>query len=760
MRIALFVLLVIGGLLGNYFKYPIFLNIDFLFGSMFAMLALQYFDWRRGALAAGLIGAYTIVLWNHPYAFVVITAEAAVVGLLMQRFKTGLVMADALYWALVGIPLSYALYHGVMGVPESSAVLAATKSAVNGIANALVARLIFSALALRSRDVQISSRDLTYNLLTLFALAPALTILVVASRADFEDMDKNIRTELLETSAQLSNRLDVWLQNRRTAITYVASLAVARPQPPMQAVLDQVRASDVNFLRVAIVNGQGISAMFSPEVDEMGKPNIGRNFSDRPFIPQLQQTLKPMLSEVVVARVGAAKPAVSVLVPVVVAGEYAGFVAGILSLKQVGEFFENNAQANTLNYTLLDKNGNVILSNRLGQKAMAPMARGAGTLVALDANVSQWVTALAPGTPIMERWKSSFYVTETAIGASAEWKLVLEQPVAPFQKLLFTRYSKAMSLLLAILLVTLVLAELVSRRSIRTLQNLSFLTREMPVQVTSGASIAWPTTVVTETRSLIDNFKVMAASLAVQFAEVQRSNVMLESRVAERTLALQSSLDEKQALLKEVHHRVKNNLQVIASLLRMEGRRAAQPATKVVLAEMRDRIHSMALLHESLYRSGTFASVDLGEYLGTVARQVFDAHTTNGDAVRLVVDVAALQVGMDQALPCGLLVNELISNCCKHAFPENGSGDVHLELRPATGSDAASGLWCLNLSDTGIGLPTDFEERRHRSLGMQLVGDLAGQMGADLQIAPNGGRGVVFSLQFQPAAPAPLVMPG
>lgn len=212
--------------------------------------------------------------------------------------------------------------------------------------------------------------------------------------------------------------------------------------------------------------------------------------------------------------------------------------------------------------------------------------------------------------------------------------------------------------------------------------------------------------------------------------------------------ALAASLREKEALLREVHHRVKNNLQVITSLLRLEAGRSDHAATKSVLMDMKSRIHAMALLHESLYRAGIFAAVDLSGYLKQLATQAFRTLATPDHRIRLHLELDSVQVEMDQATPCGLLINELISNCFKHGFPEGHNGEVRVALHALPGSARIR----LSVSDTGVGFPSDFAVRRDQSLGLQLVSDLARQLDGVLEVGP----GTQFAVTFTPRGLHPL----
>ena len=531
--IPLLLTLIVSGLAGNYFNFPIFHNVYFFFGNIFALLALQFFGLGRGILAAAIIAGYTWILRDHPYAFIIMTAEVAIVGWLMGRRKIGMVLADTLYWLFVGMPMAYLFFHVIMHVSISSTYVIMTKHAVNGIANALVARLIFTGIVLRTRSSLISYSEIVYNMLTFFVLCPTLIILVVDSRTDFVESDRHIRDSLIQDRQQTGQRLEAWVANRKTAIVNLAEMAALSSTQQMQLALEQAKKSDVNFLRIGLIDREGSTTAFFPLTDEFGQSAIGNSYADRPFIPMLKQTLKPMLSEVGMSRIGIPKPRVLMIAPVVVRGEYSGFVAGTLNLEQIHEYLVSSKSDYSTLYTLVDKNDNVIMTNRSDQKVMTLFVRGKGTLRHLDNGISQWSPQLPPNTPPPERWMKSFYVAETAIGDLAEWKLVLEQQVAPFHKNFYDRYSGKLTLLFLVLLVALVLAEFLSRRSIVTLKILGMITLDLPDRLaTKDMVVAWPESGILEIDQLSHNFKVMGDALTAEFNEVRQVNESLEQQAA------------------------------------------------------------------------------------------------------------------------------------------------------------------------------------------------------------------------------------
>jgi PAS domain S-box-containing protein len=208
---------------------------------------------------------------------------------------------------------------------------------------------------------------------------------------------------------------------------------------------------------------------------------------------------------------------------------------------------------------------------------------------------------------------------------------------------------------------------------------------------------------------------------------------IIDRAQAERQV--QASLAEKEVLLKEVHHRVKNNLQVISSLLDLQSGHTADAFAVEMFRESRSRVRSMALVHERLYRSGDLAKVDFATYIETLADDLFQAHWLEDKEVRLDLQVnVEVRLSIDAAIPCGLLLNELLSNSLKHAFHGRQVGTIGIELR-----NAEEGRLLLAVADDGIGLPKETDPWTAQSLGLQLVAMLTKQLKGTLEIDREGG---------------------
>jgi PAS domain S-box-containing protein len=206
---------------------------------------------------------------------------------------------------------------------------------------------------------------------------------------------------------------------------------------------------------------------------------------------------------------------------------------------------------------------------------------------------------------------------------------------------------------------------------------------------------------------------------------------------------IRTSLKEKEVLLKEIHHRVKNNLQIISSLLNLQSGYIHDKHAGEMFKESRNRVRSMALIHEKLYQSKDLAKIDFAEYVRHLTTHLFRSYGVNSHAIALKINVDRILFDIDMAIPCGLIVNELVSNSLKYAFPAGAQGEIRIDLH-----QESNGRLALVVSDNGAGLPLSFDFKKTDSLGLQLVSTLTDQLEGKILLDRNDGT--TFKILLQP----------
>lgn len=226
-------------------------------------------------------------------------------------------------------------------------------------------------------------------------------------------------------------------------------------------------------------------------------------------------------------------------------------------------------------------------------------------------------------------------------------------------------------------------------------------------------------------------------------AELANANAALKVEIAVRRQAegkVRESLQEKEVLLKEIHHRVKNNLQVVSSLLRLQAAGIKDEATAALFYESQTRVRSMALIHEELYQAGNLARVDFASYLRRLLPDLARSYRADAsENVELKIEAADVSLPVDRAIPCGLIVNELMTNALKHGFPNGRPGSIQVRLA------AQNQQTTLAVRDDGAGFPQEMDFRQSRSLGLQLVCTLANQLGGTISLARDNGTEFVIT---------------
>jgi PAS domain S-box-containing protein len=197
---------------------------------------------------------------------------------------------------------------------------------------------------------------------------------------------------------------------------------------------------------------------------------------------------------------------------------------------------------------------------------------------------------------------------------------------------------------------------------------------------------------------------------------------------------IRASLKEKEVLLKEIHHRVKNNLQIVSSLLYLQSRKTSDDQALCVLRESQARVRSMALIHEKLYQCDDLANIDLADYVRSLTTYLLNSYGAAYHRVNLRINVESTPLGLDRAIPCGLIINELVSNALKYAFPDGRHGEILVDLLRD-----GEGKLILVVKDDGVGLPENLDIADAPSLGLQLVGTLVKQLDGTIDVDRTGG---------------------
>jgi PAS domain S-box-containing protein len=247
--------------------------------------------------------------------------------------------------------------------------------------------------------------------------------------------------------------------------------------------------------------------------------------------------------------------------------------------------------------------------------------------------------------------------------------------------------------------------------------------------ITKSGDVKW----INYSARVIDyNGKPAVVGVATNISEIKKAED-----------ALKHSLREKEILLKEIHHRVKNNLQIVSSLLKIQSSYVDDEKVKQLFKESQNRVRSMSLIHQKLYQTKDLAHIDFREYIDTVSTHLQHSFGILEDKVKIIVDVHNISMTIDNAIPAGLIINELITNALKHAFKDGANGEIYINLA----YDEFSHEYWLVVRDNGSGIRNDFDINKSGSFGLKLVSTLVGQMGGAIEIISQGGT--EFRIMFK-----------
>lgn len=233
---------------------------------------------------------------------------------------------------------------------------------------------------------------------------------------------------------------------------------------------------------------------------------------------------------------------------------------------------------------------------------------------------------------------------------------------------------------------------------------------------------------------ILGSFQMMETNFREAITLLNQRSLEFAGKMRE----LHHSLKEKEALLREIYHRVKNNLQVVSSLLNLQAEAATEPAAQDVLIVSSARVKSMSLIHEMLYQTDNLAKIEMQGYLDNLFKYLFNIYDVKH--VKLITDIDNISLSIDTSIPCGLLINEMMSNTLKHAFPWERPGEITFSFKRKNGNIV------LIMSDNGVGISPQIDILKTPSLGMRLIQNLAKQLNGEIVL--DRAQGTTFTLVF------------
>jgi len=563
----LLLVLLLLGFAGNFFSFPLFFGVDFLFGSICSLIVLSIYGRIWGVVSAVIVSSYTYVLWGHPYAIVIFTLELLVVGGCLVKTRHSLLMCAGAFWIFVGIPAVFLFYHVIMDMDRVSTLLIMLKQGTNGIFNALVASLLINLLPVlryrlkfgRSRSVPL--REILINFMVALVLFPVLGVMFVEGRSAMNRMERGIAANLKNLSVDVSRHLQAWYEQRLHAVRQLASMAAATPPMAanaLQSLTETTKRMFPDFHNMYIADAAGTTIAFFPPFNEKGQSTLGLNFSDRSYYKELKAGRSAVLSKVFMGRGGVFSPIVTLSAAVIVENQFRGYALAALDLARIRNLVDQYSQKGQYRITLCDAEDRIISSSVSGREPMQFYdGRQSGNLKPYGQSFYLW-SPDDPHLPAVTRYRRSLYVTDNLVSEHLPWKIIVEFPVSRQQQMLFTLYNRYLATILIFAVVTFLLTSIISPRLARPLTHLARLTEQMldPQRLSDPGKSHLPQSPVTEIDSLVSNFEAMEFALKSNFLELEkrseeseRINSALKTKIKELEAARQAVRESEEKAL-------------------------------------------------------------------------------------------------------------------------------------------------------------------------------------------------------------------
>lgn len=791
------------GLLGNYAKLELFFNVDFLFGSIATLFALYYLGLVPGVLCAAIAGSWTYVLWNHPYAIIILVAEAAFIGLLWWRERKNLVLLTVLYWLILGMPLVWIFYREVMGMAGPSVVSIMLKQGINGISNAVMAFLLILCVnvwktysAGRNGEPQTpdapdspertghaggtettshipathSYRELLFVTLVSFVLFPGLMAARLNIHEEVQDAERSVREGLLSTARLNAEQFDTWLQQRLEVVETLAE-TISNTPPDSWQVRTEIRAAlrySGDLLRVGVGNAQGRGIMNFSREGELRLPPGGVDYSDRPYFQEISRTLLPVVSWVPAARTGSPDPIIVLAAPLLHQSAFSGYINAVVPVHNLTDTLLSLFRHSGMGATILDNHRTVVTSTDPNRESGHPFTAFSEQGIIRDqgtqgeqTSIRIWMKDVSPNISVMNRWKNSVYFTEMPLGHGG-WTIIVETTTAPHMTALLKLLQSRLLLLMFIVLASVALSWVLAAMLVKPLRQISALTTNLPQKISHGEEPVWPDrTWIAEPAHLVKNFRHMADSLRARFQDIKEST----RRLAAAKDMVEEASRAKSEFLANMSHEIRtpmNGIMGMLQILQSEHPRPDQERSISVAISSSKRL--LRLLSDILDLSKVEAGkleirheqFCIRDVLDTVATLLEPASTEKSLCFTVDLDPAIPPTLTGDSVRVQQILFNLTGNAIK--FTEQGTITLSAHLLASPRPETARVLF--SVEDTGRGIPDSLIEkvlepfsqadgnytRIHdgAGLGLAIVRRLVRLMNGSMAIESEEGRGTAI----------------
>ncbi|TVQ96713.1 MAG: response regulator [Spirochaetaceae bacterium] len=777
------------GFVLNRLAIPLFLNVEFIFGSVITVIAVLRFGTLRGTIVGALIASATWLAWNHPYAVIIFTLEAAVLGIiLMRRPKLNPVVVIAGYWVLIGMPLVWVFYRWVMQVGTEAVLSIMLKQAVNGVVNAVIAfgycvltawrgaRRAANRGGTEQAAAKVAFRDLVIVTMMAVLIVPTILLATLIGRTERTRTEQEIVATVRSTTETVMGIYSTWLQENVQSFSVflvqvenAPGLFVSAPEDAEQAFTARMTpATNPSFFRLGVLRHNPDQV---PRVGAARQMSLGGSIRSVTFLHHWDTSD------------GGRLPLIRVAAPLRIAEDDAPFTAfADLNASKVAESIGPIADNWGVQVSVITTDGTVLTSTNPTAASGTQMVTPAGTAERIADDVVLFIPDADPNRTISERWARTLARTYTPVPLFPELTVVVEAQYRQYQAGLFRRFLLSLAVITGVVFAAVVFAWIASAGLVHSLATLRRSATGLSAQILGGTNVSLPPTAIEEISDLSATMQEMARSLQLQFSEITKNN----HRLRELSIEAEAANRAKSQFLANMSHEIRtpmNGILGFSDLLRerLKGQEDLAEYLQNIDQSGRTLLRLIDdILDLSRIESGRMTIQPRPCPIERLVRDTLKSFESKAEQKGLQLVSRFGPELPDEVMIDELRVRQVLNNLVGNAikFTERGSVLVTVTSPMQDGENSAL---TITVQDTGVGIdPTEIEtifqpfvqqqnqdNRAYEGtgLGLAITRRLVEMMNGTIEVASKPGEGARFTVTLRnvcggsDATDAPLPLP-